>query len=562
MHLKRSQCALTVGSCVSIILLAAGCSNSPRSYPEKAPLPITVLTLTESTPSSNRLYTGAVRSWKIEDIAFEVSGRVNWVVEPGMEVEGRTFRADGTLLSPGTQLAQLDEQRYQSALEAAKSSVRIETIRRDSLQVQVDESLPAEIASARSQYDLALSEVQRNERLVQQNAGSGRNLNAARADFDSAKAKLDGLNAKLLQAKADVLSAEAAIEQAIQSQNDAQRDLSDTRLYSAFPGQVAATHVVPGSLSGPNSTVATVQMMNPIKVELEISADKSRQMMQGDNITLSLTTSEDTVETVEAAVYSIAPSADNATRTFTLTLLVVNRQVRIALPEGVTGTALATTPNLWRVDLDILPDVPEGVYYMPESGMRTDAQGNYVWRVTNLSAGESSKRVLKVAKLYVSPGGIRVPFLGQAFFRTVEVLPGQEFNPAADFFATDVLVGGEPSQGWSGDRLVLGTDQRWLLRPGDLVQVDLSGQANSTGIYVPVEAINEESGRTFVYVVKGDVVEKIEVQASNIVGKSLHRITPIDESVNLAGMKIAVEGVHYLQDGQKVAIVGTSGEKS
>lgn len=433
-------------------------------------------------------------------------------------------------------------------------------IRRKGLQVQVDESIPAELASAQSQYDLAMNEFKRNQQLVAQNAGSGKNLNKAKTEVDAAKAALDGLNAKLLQAKAEVKSAEAAIEQALQTQKDAERDLANTELYSAFPGVVAETHVVPGSLSGPNSSVVTVQMMNPIKVDLEVSAEKSRQMNQGDTLKLTIPTSDNSNEIVEASVYTIAPSADNATRTFTLTLLVVNKKVQTPVKDETSTETIALTPSLWKVGLKMLPKVSKGTYYMPETALRKDDVGDYVWRIDNLDVSSNKDRTFNVEKFYLKLGDVRVPFLGRAYFQTVQVLPDQKFNPDSDFFATEVLVNGEPASNWEGDTMQLGTGQRWLLRPGDLVQVDLSGNSNLTGIYVPVEAINEDSGRTYVYAVEDSTVQKIEVRSSNAVGQSQHRIEPVDENVDLGGKTIVVEGVHYLLDGQEVSVVGTWGE--
>jgi hypothetical protein len=53
-----------------------------------------------------------VESWKREDIGFEVAGRLLRIVEPGIDIEGRTVDEEGNLLSEGTVLAELDDQRY------------------------------------------------------------------------------------------------------------------------------------------------------------------------------------------------------------------------------------------------------------------------------------------------------------------------------------------------------------------------------------------------------------------------------------------------------------------
>ena len=133
----KRNCDLRSRLGVSLIwvILAGGCTREEKTYPEKSPLPVTIIQLQQSSPVSQRLYSGAVRSWKTEEMAFEVNGRVKWVVEPGKSIEGRKFRTDGTLLSKGTQIAELDQDRFQTALTSANAKVRIESQRLSSLQI-------------------------------------------------------------------------------------------------------------------------------------------------------------------------------------------------------------------------------------------------------------------------------------------------------------------------------------------------------------------------------------------------------------------------------------------
>lgn len=518
-------------------------------------------------PQSTRLYSGSVRSWKIEDIAFEVDGRVEWVVEPGKEIEGRTYQANGDLHSPGTQVAQLNDERFLTALESAKSKVQIESLKRDGIQIQIAESIPAEIASAQAEYNLAETEYQRNQRLVDQKAGARKNLDKAKAAIDTAKSKIDGLQAKLLLTHADLKSAEASIEQAKQSQKDAQRNLDDTKLYSAFRGQVAAIHVVPGSLASQQAKIATIQMMNPIKVELEISAATSRQINLSEILMLTLDGAEGKKQVVEASVYAISPSADNATRTFTLTLLVVNQKVEAKIPAGIDANSVATTSGLWRVNLGILPPTAKDTYFMPENGLHNDDQGKYVWRVTNFKSNEPTQNVLKVAKLYVKDGGISVPFLGRTRFRTVTILPNQKFDPASDLFASNLFVHDQQPQDWSGDTMLLNSGTRWLMRPGDVVEVDLARKNKKPGLFVPVGAIQESSGKMSIFVIETthttSTARKVEVQIENSLGSkatSSHRVKAVANDINLDGKQIVVEGAHYLVDGQRVVITGVRQE--
>ena len=552
------------------LLLLIGCAPPEVTFPPKAPLPVSVMKLQPMTPRTNRTYAGSVRSWKTEAISFEVSGRVQWVVEPGTEIEGRTFDAAGNVLSPGTQIAQLDPERFLSALQAAKSDVEVAELKRDGLQIQIDRVLPTEFEAANAELKLATTELTRKQTLVRGNAGSRKDLDSARATFEGAKAKVDGIRAKLEEVRAQIKSAESSIVAAGQKLKDAQRDLADTKLFSAFRGQIADVHVVPGSLASSSSEVVTVQMMNPIKVELEISAETSRTIKRGDTIPVSLMTPDGQRKTLDASVNNIAASADNATRTFTLSLLVSNQKLETEIPADYIPAQPGQTPAiasfLWQFNLGLLPDTPPDTYFMPEASIYSEGNRNFVWKIANLKVGQPRKRLLNVEKLYVQPGNISVPLLGTKMFRTLQVNEGQAFNPVTDVFAAEIRSGGELVQDWDGTQLILADAERWLMRPGDVLDVDLSPASGQPGLYVPVGAIHEEAGVTNVFVATQEgetpVATKVIVNVLTPFGSpgmSRHLIEPATPGVNLVGQQLIIEGVHYISDGEPVNVVKTTG---
>ncbi|MEM9825158.1 MAG: HlyD family efflux transporter periplasmic adaptor subunit [Planctomycetota bacterium] len=560
---------------VMLLFTLVGCGPATRSYPEKSPLPVSVITLSETTPAVTRVYSGSVRSWKIEDIGFEVGGRIRWVVEPGTEITGRTFAADGSVATTGTQIAQLDTQRFENALQAAKAKLEIERIRRKGLQIQVDDAIPAELAAAQSALDLAKNELRRNENLQSKGAASVQILDQARAAVDQARATTQALESKLQVAKAEVESSLAAIKQAEQAVKDALRDLDDTRLYSAFAGQVAETQVVPGSLIGPGDAVATVQMMNPIKVEVEVSAARSRQLRQGDELQISTALPDGRRKQLEASIYTIASSADNATRTYTVTLLVVNQedadqedinQKGSDEDRGIQDNDIPITKALWRLGLGILPDLPDGQYYMPETAIHSvpetspqgDESGTFVWRIPANNQDEPTSAVMPVEKLFVEAEPERVPFLGKAQFRKIKIKPGQNIDVRNDRFATELWIDGKKIDDFNGNQIRLQRGRRWLLRPGDLIEVDLAGANTAPGIYVPVEAIEERAGQNFLFAVDRGIAKRIEVTTEPLSGGSLRRVTPVQDDMQLVGTTVIVEGVHYVSDGQPVRILNSS----
>ncbi len=579
-QVRNAACTLASAA----IAIMCGCSPTAKVYPEVAPVPVTVMRLSETTPQSERQLAGSVRSWKTEAIAFEASGRVKWVVEPGTEVKGRTFGADGKVQSPGTQIAQLDEQRYETAVESAESQVEIAILKCESIKVQIESGLPAEQRAAQAELDLARTEYERNQRLVAQNAGSRKNLDKALAALNAAKSQLDGLQAKLKTLEADQKSSKAAIAQAKQSLRDAKRDLQDTQLFSAFNGVISDVYVVPGSVAGPQVDVVAIQMMNPIKVEAEISADMSRKIRRNDTVPISVDNGDGQKQTIEALVYNLAPTADNATRTFKLTLLVGNQKLQTEIPGLQDTQSIPRTDRLWQVNLGILPKTDDGTWYMPEAGLHQDDRGDFAWKVTNMRVDGPVERLLSVEKIYLNARGESVPFLGKIRFRTVEVLPDQGFNPDTDLFLNEIRFNGEgavesnkrngvgesrdKSDMWEGGKVILDDGGRWLLRPGDVVDLELGAKKAQSGIFVPIEAIYEDSGSTSVFVIESSndasVAKRVPVNVIVDDGEaaaSTQRIESVSGD-SLDGAMIVAKGVHYLSDGQKVNVTNSADAKA
>ena len=92
---------------------------------------------------------------------------------------------------------------------------------------------------------------------------------------------------------------------------------------------------------------------------------------------------------------------------------------------------------------------------------------------------------------------------------------------------------------------VLYVRERWRLRPGDIVRVDLDGDTVPSGLYVPTNTILEQSDRTYVFVVESsgetDQVRQVEVNIFEDVG-TLRRIEAVGDVMLEAGHKDRVQG--------------------
>jgi len=545
----------------------AGCTPEPEVYPPKPPRPVTTMVLREAAPDSLNMASGSVRSWKIEAMGLEVPGRIEWVLEPGRNVFGLVKDVSGTVISPGTPLAQIDPDRYEVAVESAAAALEVAKLDQEVASIRQQESIPADIQSAESDLDLAKIEFARSRKLQNQNAISESEYDVAANRLLNAKNRLTSLQSLLKQSAAEVKSALAKIKKAEQALRDAERDLENTTLYAAYRGQVSAVDVVPGSVVAAGAPVLTLQMMDPIKVEIEVSAEQSRQLQRRQQVPVTFVTADGETRVARALVYVVDPSADPATRTFTVTLLILNEQSRPELPASVAGASVARTQDVWPLDIRsiIVTDqeteleLPDDAFFVEEDAIETSTEGSFVWLMTNVQKGDPIPEVVLLTRRPVELLDLRIPYLGNWVFRHVRFLGS--LPPPIGLLAGALEFPDSDREQWDGERLVFDSGPQWMLRPGDLVRVNLSSQSPDVGFFVPVEAIYEESGDTFLFVVESregeTVARKTQVETvipDQLDNGSMMQIIPPPASSLGDGAVIVVGGVHFLRDGEPIAI--------
>lgn len=545
------------------LLAMAGCSEAPASMGgAKPPRPVSTMVLGEMSPSVPTEVTASVVSWKTERLAFEVGGRVRQVIEPGEPVEPRIDPEQGSEAG-GTPLARLEDERFRIAAEADRAAVEVARRQIEAVRVDLERRLPARIDAARAEEQLARIELDRARRLTERSAGTRSALDQAETTLATASANLAAAEGERAAREAELRSLEAQAMQAEQRLAGAERDLSDAVLFSPFRGQVAETHVTPGAFVQAGDPIATVQMMDPVAVEFEVSAGDSRRFRRWDTLSVLVDDGRGRPRSLDGVVYRTSAVADPSTRTFTVTLLVRNPIERPELPDGIRNEPIARASAVVPLNVGAVVGGQTGLF-ADEAAIGRDEEGAFLWRVTNRRMGESSigdEGVLRVEKLRVEAEGDRVPFLGSWTFVPIAVVEGQAFDPDRDLIAVDLAVEGGESGSWDGETVVLEQD-RWLLRPGDVVRVDLGSEANPSGFYAPMKALRRESGRTFAFVAdRGGpdraIARQVEVSLPDrgaiFLGPStLHRIEPIEPGALAEGDRLITDGVHYLSDGDAI----------
>lgn len=165
---------------------------------------------------------GIVQAHNQVTLAAEISGTVT-KVSPSFEV--------GAYFSAGEVLVEIDDRNYKAAVAMAESR----------------------LLAAKSALQLAKLNEQRKLRLIESNAVS-------RAEVDAASATRE-------QAEADVDLAAAQLEQS-------KLDLKRTKVLAPFDGRMQTKEIGLGQMAGPNTTLGQIFAIDYVEVRLPISASQ------------------------------------------------------------------------------------------------------------------------------------------------------------------------------------------------------------------------------------------------------------------------------------------------
>lgn len=609
------------------LLVLPGCGRG-KVKDRKYPRPVSALVLTKTNPSPTLKLTGVVSSWKTEQIGFEVPGKVLWVLEPGRNIKRRIevrpelngdpsailqgelpgqfpsgltdevaeqlssgdisdaissaileYSVDPIVLDAGEPLAQLDPSKFVAAFNSAEASLDVAESQLEVASIQLDDSIEAEIASAQADLNLAQNDYDRFKTLRSQNAISQAELDNAFNRLETQKSRMANLVASKSQAEEEKASAKASVERAEQARDDAERDLENTKLFGFYQGQVSEVHVVPGSIVQAGTPILTLQMMNPIKIEVEVSAAQSREIQKLRQVPITFQApNEDKSKEALAFVYLVDPAADLVTRTFTVTLLVLNTKFRQKLPEGVSESAnVARTEDVWPADLTavVASGSAESTCTFEKGSIKTDeSQRKYVWVATNAVKGEPLPDLLEVSKAYIETLGPALPFLGNWEFK-----PGRFLDSTLAARADELMVAGDlsfpdgPESTWDG-KVFVDRGMQWMLRPGDLVTANVSEQ-QVLDWYVPAEFIFVDAAKqAYLFLVEEEESEnaaddeklfkakrvKIDLAENaygNLSNGELIRFSPgkeFESYFEAGAVKIVSSGVQFLIDKEQINV--------
>jgi len=500
----------------SIILFCSGCDkDSDDKIKNISSRPVTILQLENNDFVREINLTGSVNLYREEKVGFEVSGRILAVEELGKELEGPAYDENDELVRLGEIIATMDDTRYRLKVSALRERLN---------------AAQQELQAVNAALKLARQTLERQKRILADGAGKQQAVDDAQSNYDSMVAR---------KAQND-----SVIREITNNLDRAIEDIKDTKLRAPFSGRITQIHVTQGAVVDAGTPVVTLSLMDPIQVQVEVSADEDRRIQTGDRAILypnDPIDPEGKPAQVNALVYEKGAVADPNTRTFRIDLMARNERRRIEqIKQETKGLPLVA---------DFLPVVrrfrgEEGQLFVPIDSFYYENGKHYVLRLPGVSFHPGAKRSAVGKHI---PDKVEVS-LGDDYF-TVIKWNFRSLKESGDLQEGDFLALDPRKEHLAG--LAIGRPQ-WLLRPGDLVPVSFLLHSTTKGLYVPVNAITMVNNRHVVFLVENNKARLKEITVHDTY-QELRRIE--GEGIEPSA-QVIVGGVHYISDKQPVTIVG------
>lgn len=349
-------------------------------------------------------------------VSSEVAGVVRQVtVDLGQEV------------APGQVLVRLEPRELELALRRAESQLRQTEAQLGMDGVQLKEPPPDEqialVRTASANRDDARAQLARATRLRRQNLLS-------QADLDTADTRVKVTEASYQTALENVQGLKASLQERRAAVELAQKKLSDAVIRSPVAGSVSERLVHPGEFIRENTPVVSLVQMNPLKLRTGIQERYAALIAPGLPVQFRVESYPD--QSFTGKVANVSPAVDQGTRSFTVDVLVDNRDRK--LKPGFFAKGVIFTSR------------DENVLAVPESAVSTLAG------VTAVFVVEGEKVRQQVVATGARQGGMLEIVSGLRGDEIVATSNLSQLAPGVRVEVTDPRAGGRPAAGPGQER--------------------------------------------------------------------------------------------------------------
>lgn len=271
---------------INLVLIITGCGKKQDENKllnnNVEAIPVEIFKACRTTLQNEMTFTATVATIDEVMIQPKVSGEVRKLyVDKGQEV------------TAGDLLAELDTQDFLIRLEDAEAAVKV---------------AQAQIAATRAELDQVSSDYKRLEELNRQEIISAQ-------QFESIKSKLRALEAQLQLA-------ESQLERTMAMRNEAQLQLSYTRIVSPIAGLITERFISAGEIASPGKPLFKIVNLDPIKVVTHIPETILPNLKVGQPAVIYAEI--DKHREFKGTIQVIGPAIDPLTRTAAVEILTSN----------------------------------------------------------------------------------------------------------------------------------------------------------------------------------------------------------------------------------------------
>jgi multidrug efflux pump subunit AcrA (membrane-fusion protein) len=367
---------------VSLAVFASSCGGSKANVRKDeaaaAPVVVEVSTTAAIQRDLPRFFeaTGSLAGDQETEVSPSIAGKV---VAIGVEL--------GTYVRTGQMIVRLDDvdlklrvEQAQAQLDQAKAALRQaeEKVGLRPGQKFDPERVP-EVAAARVAYELAEKNLRRAEKLIESGDVARSFYDEQRATRDQLKEQYGAALSKARQDFAAVAKARADVANAESQIGLARRNLSYALVYSPINGYVAERVADLGEYVAPNTKVATVVRINPLRIRIDIPEQAIPEVKVGQSV--SITTSAWPDKHFSGTIARISPNVSANSRTLTV-------EAEIANPDGVLKPGQFATVR-------ILEPRPVPAVLVPARAVKTESG---VSRVFVIKDGHALQRLVQLGQ--------------------------------------------------------------------------------------------------------------------------------------------------------------------
>jgi len=308
-----------------------------------------LLVLVMAIPQISATLTSSADSGGSSPQNTQATGVNAMVVRPGpvtnqLQTTG-TLRADESVALTSEASGKVTNIRFQEG----------ERVQKGDLLLQInDDELQAERQRLEFRLDLARDRAERQKRLLAQGGVSQEEYDATVNQVNVLESEL-----KLVEAQID-----------------------KTQVRAPFTGRIGLRQVSEGSYLSPQTTIATLQRVRPIKIDLSVPEKYGSQIQEGQKIRFTVRSSD---QTYDGTIYAIEPQINAETRTLPMRARAPNPNGTLRpgafadvtvvfgiLDDALSVPAFAVTPSLGTQRVFVVEDgtaQPRNVTL----GIRTDS---------------------------------------------------------------------------------------------------------------------------------------------------------------------------------------------